>query len=215
MGVLDQVMQLKNQGYGEQDIIDSLSQQGISPKEITDAMNQAKIKNAVSSTEGPGATEAAPTPQPTAGAEPGYYTPQTQEMGGAYPTQAAPEYYEEGAYAPATSGMDSDTIIEIANQVFTEKIRKTEKRIEELEELKTLVKVKVDSIDERLKRIEKMIDTLQVQVLEKVGSYGRELQSTKKEVSMLENTLGKTIKAKAGTHIKTRTKKKTTSRKRK
>ena len=41
-----------------------------------------------------------------------------------------------------------------------------------------------------------MIDTLQIQILEKIGSYGRELESTKKEVSMLENTLGKTIKTK-------------------
>ena len=86
MGVLDQVMQLKNQGYGEQDIIDNLQQQGISPKEITDAISQSNIKSAVSSPGGPEA-EAPPTPQPAAGAEPGYYTPQTQEMGGAYPAQ--------------------------------------------------------------------------------------------------------------------------------
>ena len=212
MGVLDQVMQLKNQGHGEQDIINNLQQQGISPKEITDAMNQANIKSAVSSPGGPEAE--APSPEPTtAGAETGYYTPQTQEMGGAYPAQqAAPEYYEEGAYTPSSTGTDSDTIIEIANQVFVEKIKKTEKRVEELEELKTLAKVKVDNIDERLKRIEKMIDTLQVQILEKVGSFGKELQSTKKEVSMLENTLGKTIKTKVGT-VKKAPKKKTTSRK--
>ena len=57
-----------------------------------------------------------------------------------------------------------------------------------------------------------MIDTLQVQILEKVGSYGRELKSTKKEVSMLEDTLKKTIKTKARIH---KPKKKTTSRKKK
>jgi len=203
MGVLEQVTNLKNQGYSEQDIVDNLSQQGISPKEITDAINQAKIKSAVSNPGGPGTTEAPPTPETTAGTEGGYYTPQTQETGADYSAAAPTEYYEEGAYAPAatSAGVDSDTIIEIANQVFAEKIRKTEKRLEELEELKTIVKVKVDSIDERLKRIEKMIDSLQVQILEKVGSYGRELQSTKKEVSMLEDTLGKTIKAKAESHV--------------
>ncbi len=216
MGVLDQVTQLKNQGYGEQDIINNLQQQGISPKEITDAINQSNIKSAVSS---PGGPEAPPTPKMTTeptGTEQGYYTPQTQEMGGGYPQQqAAPaEYYEEGAYAPASTGIDSDTIIEITNQVFSEKIRKTEKRLEELEEIKTVVKVKVNSMDERLKRIEKMIDTLQVQILEKVGAYGRELESTKKEVSMLENTLGKAIKKRAET-THTKTKKKTTSRKKK
>ena len=126
MGTLDQVMQLKNQGYGEQDIINNLQQQGISPKEITDSINQSNIKSAVS----PGGTEAPPTPEMTTkpiGTEQGYYTPQTQEAKEGYSQQAtAPaEYYEEEAYAPAVSGgMDSDTIIEIANQIFTEKIKK-------------------------------------------------------------------------------------------
>jgi hypothetical protein len=210
MGVLEQVTNLQNQGYGEQDIIDNLQQQGISPKEITDAMNQSKIKSAVSSEPpiaGAPPTPGAPGPEATAGQ--GYYTPQTQPAQEAYAAPEGAEYYQENAYAPASTGMDSDTIIEIANQVFSEKIRKTEKRVEELEELKTILQVKVDGIDERLKRIEKMIDALQIQVIEKVGSYGKELSSTKKQVSMLENTLGKTIKAKAGT------KKKTTSRKKK
>ena len=228
MGVLDQVMQLKNQGYSEQDIKDNLQQQGISPKQITDAINQAKIKNAVSS-QNPEADDNPPTPGTPPGppassaagtqGEQGYYTPQTQPMQAtetmqpAY-QQAPAEYYEETAYAPtASTGIDSDTIIEIANQVFSEKIRKTEKRLEELEELKTIAKVKVNNLDERLKRIEKMIDTLQVQILEKVGSYGRELQSTKKEVSMLEDTIGKTIKTKARKKSSKTKKKKTSSRK--
>ena len=219
MGVLDQVMQLKKQGYAEQDIMNNLQQQGVSPKQITDAINQSNIKSAVSNPEEPGKTQAPPTPNEEATSAEGYYTPQTQPVQQGY-TQA-PEYYEEGAYAPygeiATTGMDSDTIIEIANQVFSEKIRKTEKRLEELEELKTVMKVKVDSIDERLKRIEKMIDALQVQVLEKVGSYGKELERTKKEVSMLEDTVGKTIKTKVKSSVKHKktSKRKTASRKKK
>ncbi len=224
MGVLEQVMQLKNQGYAEQDIVDNLQQQGIAPKQITDAINQAKIKNAVSSSNQ--AEELNPPMPPSQGAEDstqevnqGYYTPQTQPMQAMEPAQyqqQPTEYYEESAYAPASTGMDSDTIIEIANQVFSEKIRKTEKRVEELEELKTIVEVKVKSMDERLKRIEKMIDTLQVQILEKIGSYGKELQSTKKEVSMLENTVGKVIKGKVAHSLKKpKKKKKITSSKKK
>ena len=193
MGLLEQVIQLKNQGYGERDIIDSFQQQGIPPKDIMDAINQANIKSAVSNVDA--------IPSPT-GAEGGYYTPQTQQVG-AYPAQPAQaEYYEEQAYAaPTGAGTDSDTIIEIANQIFSEKIKKTEKRVEDIEELKTVIQVKVNSIDERLKKIEKIIDTLQVQVLEKVGSYGKELESTKKEVSMLEETLGKTIRTRVEGHI--------------
>lgn len=211
MGVLEQVTNLKNQGFGEQEITDNLQQQGISPKEITDALNQSQIKSAVSSTEAPPIPGAAPTPGPEATAGQGYYTPQTQPITADYSEQqAAPEYYQEQAYTPSSAGMDSDTIIEIANQVFSEKIRKTEKRVEDLEELKTIIQVKVNGMEDRLKRMEKIIDALQIQIIEKVGSYGKELNSTKKQVSMLENTLGKTIRSKVESHT---LKKKTISRK--
>ena len=193
MGVLEQVTQLKSQGYGEEDIYNSLQEQGISPGEIHNALNQSQIKSAVSSE---AYNSEAPSPE-----QGGYYSPQTQEyQEGAYPEQQGGEYYQENAYAQPSGGMDSETIIEITNQVFAEKIKKTEKRVEEIEELKTIVQVKMANIEERLKRIEKMFDTLQIQIIEKVGSYGRELASTKKEVSMLEDTLGKTIKAKAEKH---------------
>ena len=214
MGVLDQVTKLKKQGYGEKDIIGNLQQQGISPKEITDALNQSKIKSAVSSEE----TEMQPPSNTNTMAneqQEGYYTPQTQTMQGDYSgdpqmAAAAPqeEYYQENTYAPSSTGMDSETMIEISNQIFSEKIKKTEKRMEDLEEIKTLMQVKVEGIEERLKRIEKMFDALQIQIIEKVGSYGKELTSTKKEVGMLRDTLGKTIKSKVNAR-------KTTSKKRK
>ena len=191
MAVLDQVMRLKGQGMTDQEVVGNLQQQGISPKEINDALDQARIKNAVTDYTGEGA------PIASAEAEEGLYTPQTQEAGPEYAaaTSTQPEYYEEGAYGGAPSaGADSDTMIEIANQVFSEKIKKIQNQIEDISELKTLAQVKVANVDERLKRIEKMIDTLQIKVLEKVGSFGSELSSTKKEVSMLEDSLRKTIR---------------------
>lgn len=221
MGVLDQVTQLQSQGMSEQDIVNNLQQQGISPKEITDAVNQAKIKSAV--TAGGEAVPSPETAEPVASAaatgEGGYYSPQTQEMGAGSTPQAGmvsqpAEYYEEGAYGAAPStGIDSDTIIEIANQVFGEKIKKVEKQVGEINEFKTLTQTKVDNIDERLKRIEKMIDILQIKILEKVGAYGRELETTKKEVAMVEDTLGKVIKGKVS-HKKISKKKSSKKKKR-
>jgi len=216
MGVLEQVIQLKNQGYGDQDIVAGLQEQGVSPKEITDAINQANIKNAVSSGEGMPmpAYEAAPV----AMAGENLYTPQTQEAGAGYARQPAQQYYEEGSYAQQPSGgIDSDTIIEISNQVFSEKTKKIQNQIDDIAELKSIIQVKVDGIDERLKRIEKIIDNLQIKIIEKVGTYGRELETTKKEVAMVEETLGKVIKTKHPEHHallkKIRPKKKTSKKK--
>jgi len=185
MGVLDQVMQLKSQGMNDDDIVGSLQEQGISPKEINDAMNQAQIKNAVYSEN----AEYGVSPI-AAAAEEAPYTPQTQEVSQGYEQQPAGQGYYQEAYAPAPS-IDSDTIIEIANQVFSEKIRKSEKIIEEMNEFRALAQVKIENIDERLKRIEKIIDTIQIKILEKVGSYGEELKTTQKEMTMMQDSFRK------------------------
>ncbi len=199
MGVLDQVMQLKSQGMNDEEIVGNLQQQGISPKEINDAMNQAQIKNAVYAED---QSYEAPSPISEAGAEEPQYAPQTQDMSQGYEQQAGQGYYQE-AYPQAQQAMDSDTIIEIANQVFLEKTKKIEKTIDELNEFKTLGQVKIDSIDERLKRIEKIIDTIQIKILEKIGSYGEELKTTQKEMSMMQDAFRKTgIKHKTSSNKK-------------
>lgn len=220
MGVLDQVTQLKKQGMSDIQITENLQQQGISPKEITDALGQSQIKNAVSA-ENPAGTPPGPpeaAPVATAGAE--TYTPQTQEVGAGYaaPAPTGQEYYPEAGYGayPTATATDSDTMIEIANQVFSEKMKKTEKIIDELNELKTMASVKIENIDERLKKIEKIIDTIQIKILEKVGSYGKELQTTKKEMSMMQDSFRKlsgTKHAKPKIKSKTTKKKKTSKRK--
>ena len=177
MGILEQVTQMKNQGTSDQEIINNLQQQGISPKEINDALGQSQIKNAVSDTGTQAMQQSimrqvapAPSPQnqPT-------YAPQTQELSEqeAYSPQAGysqpQEFYPQEGYGDYSgSGTNTDTMIEIAEQVFSEKIKKIQKQIEEINEFKTLAQTKIDSTSERLKRIETTIDKLQIAVLEKI-----------------------------------------------
>ncbi|MBT4135376.1 hypothetical protein HOD75_02365 [archaeon] len=47
MAVLEKVMQMKQQGIPESQIVDSLKQEGTSPVEINEALSQSKIKNAL------------------------------------------------------------------------------------------------------------------------------------------------------------------------
>src|SRR3989304_214793 len=47
MGVLEQVIQMREQGIPDQDIVSQLQEQGIHPRSISDALNQANIKSAV------------------------------------------------------------------------------------------------------------------------------------------------------------------------
>lgn len=100
-----------------------------------------------------------------------------------------------------------DSIIEISEQVFAEKMKPLMKQITELSEIKTLLMTKMANIEERLRRMEKVFDQMQISIIEKVGNYGKGLDLLKKELEMVEDSFSKVVdKATDKTH-KTKSKK--------
>jgi hypothetical protein len=196
MGVLEQITQMKNQGIPDEEIINNLQQQGISPREIDDALNQSRIKNAVSDTGTediqPSIMENPPTPIQQ---NQGIYTPQTQEMSedtyAPQPGYDQQEVYQQENYDGYSEG--TDNMIEIAEQIFSEKIKKLQKQVENINEFKTSAQTEINNTTEKLKRIETIIDKLQIAILEKIGSYGKNLESIKKEMSMMQDSFGKVV----------------------
>ena len=218
MGVLDQVTQMKREGFSDSEIYESLQQQGISPREISDSLGQAQIKNAIESEDAmSGEMTALDYSAPVPPSPRGAYNPQSQEIRGETPyTQDTGQYayqqipqqgaYPQDAYASGGGGeygaeyyeapiaaSDTDTMMEIAEQVFSEKTKKMKKQIDEINELKALTQTKLDSIAERLKRLESMFDKLQINILEQVRSYGKGFEHTKKEVEMMQDSFGKIV----------------------
>jgi DNA-binding transcriptional MerR regulator len=205
MGVLEQVMQMKSQGSPDDQIMMALKEQGFSPREIRDALDQSRVKQAVSrNDEFANATPAPPTPsQSDSGETYTPYTPQTNEIPEEemYTPSSESEYYypqEEEFYSPESSayspeGYNTDVMIEIAEQVFLGKIKKVTKALSELNEFKALYQTRIENAIERIKRIESMIDNLQIAILEKIGSYGENLQSIKNEMSMMQNSFSKML----------------------
>lgn len=239
MGALEQITQLKGQGVPENQIIENLRQQGVSPKEITDALAQSQIKNAVAGenqgqTQGmepsimgtppvPGEEVAPQGEQSLAPPKNGQeqFQPLAQETNLAPSStqgQASQDqyqgYYPQEGYYEEYQGQESgstDTMIEIAEQVFAEKIQNMQKQLQETIEFKKLAENKIQDMNDRLKRIENGMDRLQLEILGKIGSYGDSIQGIKKEMSMMQDTFGKALK-KSSTPAKT-TKRKTTSKK--
>ena len=184
MGILDEVMQMRNQGRTDGEIIQILKEKNVSPKEINDVFNQAKIKSAVNNEYTPPQTQDIYTPQAYEAPEEQGYAPQDSQQ-----NQYQPEAYEN---YPA-GGIDTDTMIEIAEQVFQDKIKLIQKQVENTRELKNILQSNIENLSERLKRIESVIDKLQIQILEKVGSYGEDLRAMRKEIGMMQDSFGKTI----------------------
>ncbi len=193
MAVFEEVEQLKSQGVSDQQIISYLRERGVSPKEISDALAQTSIKNAVAQEAGASElqssimTENTPMPQEMIPA------PQNQNYQQGYGYAPEGNYYQEQAFMeqPQSSGMTSEMVIDLAEQVVNEKIRPIQKMVDQMQEFKSITEVKLENVQGRLKRIETMIDDLQIRIIEKVGLYGSNIESIKKEMNMIEESFAK------------------------
>ncbi len=53
--------------------------------------------------------------------------------------------------------------------------------------------INIKQVKERKEKIENIIDKLQIAILEKVGSYGKNLEGIKKEMSMMQDSFSKMV----------------------
>jgi hypothetical protein len=127
--------------------------------------------------EGPGPSEG---PEPSAqGAEEAPELPGPEQ--GADPYAAAPQGQDQGYYDPYSGG-GGDAISEVAEQIVAEKLAPIRRAVEDTLDHRTTVEAKLTHLNERLKRIENIIDQLQLSILQKVGEYVTNVSDLKKEV---------------------------------
>lgn len=124
-----------------------------------------------------------------------YQTEQTQAGYGDYGggAGAGNEGYDSYSYDYAAGSSDTGTLIDIAEQVLSEKTKKIHNQLDDLNEFKSLAENSLKSFEERLKRIEAVLDQLQISILEKIGSYGKNLDSIKREMGMMQDSFGKVV----------------------
>jgi hypothetical protein len=209
-------IKLRNEGISPMEISDAMNQSkikeavegegGYSTKGMTPSMMGDEEQEAASEDEevySPApAYNPAPAPSPTGG----YSGYSYQEETGSYPQYDmgnGEEYYQEGynnsggAYDASGYSMNPETMIEVAEQVFSEKMKKIEDDLKSLKEFKTIYMPKIDDLNERLKRIERNFDKMQIAILDRIGSFGRSIDSVKKEVEMVEDSFEKINRTKS------------------
>ncbi|MEM3112900.1 MAG: hypothetical protein QXI33_00555 [Candidatus Pacearchaeota archaeon] len=106
--------------------------------------------------------------------------------------QGYPQGYGEQNYG-GYYATNTDTVSEIASQILDEKMVKTNKIIKELTEFKTLIDAKVDRIDERLNKIESIIDQLQLMLIRKATEQEQNIEDIKSEMIEMQRGFGKII----------------------
>lgn len=109
---------------------------------------------------------------PAPGSIPGYQDYYNQQ------SQQGYQDYSQGQQ----QAVSSDTISEISEQIVAEKFSTIKSELEKVIDFRNTVETKMQIMDDRLKQIEKIIDRLQLSVLQKVGEYITNVDDIKKEV---------------------------------
>lgn len=176
MTILEDIQQMQIEGRSEQEIISALQERGFAPREIAENIAQAKIKEAVLET---GNENELIPKQPISYSQEENFNQQAPASA-PYSQEAYPGYQQQyESYAPTLS---TDTIAEIAEQVVLEKLSPLKERIEQIIDLKTSMQATTENLDERLKHLEKIIDRLQLSILQKVGEYVTNVSDIKSEL---------------------------------
>ena len=104
------------------------------------------------------------------------------------PIPAEQQYQDQQYQSYQPTGLSPDTMNEIAEQAITERITPLKDQLEKTLDLKNTMEAQVESLSSRLQRIEKIIDRLQISVLQKVGNYITNVEDIKKELVQTQKT---------------------------
>ena len=108
-------------------------------------------------------------------------------------TYGYPAYQEYPEYEYPAQPSDTGMITEIAEQIVNENLQKTEKQISEIKRFKTEAGGRINNINERLRRIEIIIDRLQTSIINKIGDYGKDVSDLKKEMQATQDSFSKIL----------------------
>ncbi len=194
---VDMVVEMQEQGRDDSDVIAELTNQGLSPEQISNAINQARIKSAISSKsssgerypigekssmsasiqEDMGPSIMSPSPSPS-----NEIMPSSQES-----------LPQEQFYDYASSGVDTEAIEEIAEEIIKEKWDEAKAKISGIIEWKDYSNTRLANIEGKMRRIESLIDELQTALLGKVQLYEQSIKDLGTEMKSIQGAFSKVL----------------------
>jgi len=172
MALVDNIREMKQKGISNEEITKSLTDQGIPPNEIQNAIEESEVQAAS--------------------------PPQTQEINETYTQSAEPipeaQYQPQEQYPPGPStGYETDTMYEIAEQTAAEKLASIKHIISEMQDFKAISQAKIEDIEARLKKLEDSFTLLQANILGKISEYGKTMRGLTKEMQAVEKSFSKIV----------------------
>jgi len=209
MALLERISTMKQQGLSEPQIINNLQQEGISYSQINEALSQSKIKSAIAGNASEDETLQQSVMADATGAQQTVGTPESMSQPGydqQYQQQAYPQQYTQEQYAAAypqqgyeqqgtyyQQAIDLETIRDISRQETDDAVKKIKEQLNSLEKMKIEMKFEMQDIENRLLRVESVINELQSAVIRKMGEYGSAISNISQEIRATQNSFSKIL----------------------
>lgn len=189
---VDEVLRMKEQGFSNNQIVQTLQRNGYKTHQIFDAMNQADLRGA-------GPIEGAVPPELAQQPNPGNYPGQENEAVAPPPTGAAPEMTDPAAQPPApqlepeSSAGHEEQIEEIAEAIIDEKWEDLMKDINKLLEWKESIENRMAALEQGFKDLKSNYTNLQGSVVGKVAEYDKTMKTVGTDMKAMENVFQKIL----------------------
>lgn len=158
---VEEVLNLRQQGLSNNQIVEALQRNGFKSHQIFDAMNQADMQS--------GAPQS------------GYEEYEPGEQPYSYEQEAQP------SFEPTASRLDDAKIEEIAEAIIDEKWEELKKDIIKIVEWKAAIESRLIAVEESVKNIKENFSQLQKGVLDKVSDYDQNLSEVGTQIKAMEN----------------------------
>jgi hypothetical protein len=176
---IEQVLMMKQQGYTNNQIVQTLQSQGYNTDQIFDAINQAGLS---------GGFEAAPEqPQETGMQDYG------QGYGQSYPQQQQYQFQPTPNEIKAPASIDEERIQEVAEAIIDEKWEAIAKDIRKMIDWKESSENRLAKLEQQMIDLRLSIDSLTKSMMAKISGYDQNIVDVGTEIKAMEKVFQKVL----------------------
>ena len=171
---IDQVRALKQQGMGNDQIIQEIERQGYNSSQIFDALNQINMT----------AGNVGPEQPPEMGMPPAQNFPQEQPY---------PNPQQQVQQPPQQEQVNKEQIEEMAEAIIDEKWKEFEEDIKVIIDWKEKTEKKVEQIEQQMKDLTNSLNNLHKSLVSKISEYDTNITDVGTEIKAMEKVFQKIL----------------------
>ncbi|MBI2656500.1 hypothetical protein HYX03_02070 [Candidatus Woesearchaeota archaeon] len=177
---IEQVLMMKQQGYTNNQIVQTLQSQGYNTSQIFDAINQAGLSGGFQATEQPEQTETG-----------------MQDYGQGYEQQPYQQQSFQSFQTPreiqAPASIDEERIQEVAEAIIDEKWEEIAKDIKKVIEWKEQSESRLSKLEQQILDLRVSIDSLTKSMMSRVSAYDQNIVDVGTEIKAMEKVFQKVL----------------------